>query len=78
MKATAQHSMIASAFLALCLLSHEAAAFIGGGIQRQRAPSPSALHSSVTWNNGNNYGKVRVVRAYWFVNVVNLELFMHV
>ena len=30
MKATGQHSMIASAFLALCLLSHEAAAFIGG------------------------------------------------
>lgn len=55
MKATAQPSMIASAFLAVCLLSHEAAAFIGGDIQRQRAPSPSALHS--TWNNGNNYGK---------------------
>jgi len=62
MKATAQPSMIASTFLAVCLLSQEAAAFIGGGIQRQRAPSPSALHS--TWNNGNNYGKVRVERAY--------------
>ena len=23
--------------------------------------SPSALHSSVTWNNGNSYGKVRAI-----------------
>jgi len=45
-----------------------AAAFIAGGISSSGSNigrhhnhyrPPTALHSSVTWNNGNSYGKVR-------------------
>mmetsp|Transcript_27216 Transcript_27216/g.78484 ORF Transcript_27216/g.78484 Transcript_27216/m.78484 type:complete len:225 (+) Transcript_27216:78-752(+) len=65
-KASAQPLTLALLFLGVCLLPQKATAFIAGagGIQRQRqsastfsSPSPSALFNSVTWNNGNSYGK---------------------